>query len=66
MIRRISENLVWTATTRFIPKFQFKPALRNVWTALRIDPFGFIRPQGYEKLIKHLILRIGVIRRRTI
>src|SRR5881394_1135924 len=66
MIRRISENLVWTASTRFIPKFQFKPALRNVWTALRIDPFGLVRPQGYEKLIKHLILRTGVIRRRAI
>ncbi len=64
-LRRISENLLWTAAAQLLPQLQFRPAFASVSTALRIDPLSIVRPSGYEKLIKHLILKTGLVKSRS-
>jgi glycosyltransferase involved in cell wall biosynthesis len=60
MIKRISENLIWTAWAKHLPARQLKPAIANVTVALRLDPVRIVRPGGYGKLARHLIVRTGL------
>lgn len=54
-IDRVSENLIWTAATVYLPQRKFRPAYANVTVALRIDPLSFVRPKAYVKLLKNLV-----------
>ena len=53
-INRISENLIWTAAAKYLPRLQLKPALANLSVALRLDPLSVVRPTAYQKLTKKL------------
>jgi glycosyltransferase involved in cell wall biosynthesis len=54
-IKRISENLIWTAAKIYLPNGKIRPAYDNVAVALRLDPMSFMRPGAYLKLAKNLI-----------
>jgi glycosyltransferase involved in cell wall biosynthesis len=54
MINRISENLIWTAATKYLPRLQLKPAFANLTVALSLDPLSVMRPTAYQKLGKKL------------
>ena len=57
MVKRISENLIWTAAAQYLPKLKLQPALANLSVALRLDPLSIFRPSAYEKLAKNLIVK---------
>jgi glycosyltransferase involved in cell wall biosynthesis len=54
MINRISENLIWTAAAKYLPRLQLKPAFANLSVALSLDPLSVVRPTAYQKLTKKL------------
>ena len=54
-IKRISENLIWTAARKYLPEGKIVPACANIAVALQLDPLSFIRPGAYLKLAKNLI-----------
>jgi glycosyltransferase involved in cell wall biosynthesis len=66
MINRISENLIWTAAAKYLPRLQLKPAFANLSVALKLDPLSIVRPGAYEKLAKNLIVKTGLIDRRRV
>ena len=53
-LNRISENLLWTAAKRYLPRGQLRPAYANISVALRLDPLTFVRPEAYRKLARNL------------
>ena len=66
MVNRISENLIWTAAAKYLPRLQLKPAVANLSVALKLDPISFVRPGAYEKLAKNLIAKTGLIDRQRV
>jgi len=66
MVKRISENLIWTAAAKYLPRLQLKPAFANLSVALRLDPLSIVRPGAYEKLAKNLIVKTGLVGRQRV
>ena len=66
MVNRISENLIWTAAAKYLPRLQLKPAVANLSVALKLDPISIVRPGAYEKLAKNLIVKTGLIDRQRV
>jgi glycosyltransferase involved in cell wall biosynthesis len=60
MIRRIAENLVWTAATQHLPAARFAPAFANVAVALDLDPLIAFRPSCHKALAKKLLEKIAL------
>jgi len=59
MLRRVSENLLWTATTRHVPQANFAAALANTRVALQLDPLIAARPNIYKSLVKKIIASVA-------
>jgi hypothetical protein len=53
-INRVSDTLIWTAATAYLPRRKLRAAFANIAVAVRIDPLSFFRPKGYLKLMKKL------------
>ena len=66
MVNRISENLIWTAAAKYLPRLQLKPVVANLSVALKLDPISIVRPGAYEKLAKNLIVKTGLIDRQRV
>jgi glycosyltransferase involved in cell wall biosynthesis len=62
MMNRISENLIWTAVTQYLPHGKIGPAYANISIALRLYPLSLVRPDGYKKLAKNLLTKMRVLR----
>jgi len=57
MMNRISENLIWTALTQYLPHGKIGPAYANISVALRLYPLSAVRPGAYKHLAKKLIMK---------
>lgn len=60
MLNRISENLIWTALTQYLPQGKIRPAYANISIALRLYPFSAVRPGAYKHLAKRLIRKTRI------
>ena len=58
-IRRVSENLVWTAAAKHLPQGHWRPALVNLMVAFELDPLIGFRPNGYKTAAKKLMETFG-------
>ena len=58
-IKRISENLVWSAVARHLRRGHWRPALVNLRVAFELDPLIGFRPNGYKTAAKKLIGTFG-------
>ena len=57
MMNRISENLIWTALTQYLPHGKIGPAYANISVALRLYPLSAVRPGAYKHLAKRLMMK---------
>ena len=57
MLNRISENLIWTALTQYLPHGKMVPAYANISVALRLYPLSAVRPRAFKGLLKKLITK---------
>jgi glycosyltransferase involved in cell wall biosynthesis len=57
MLNRVSENLLWTALTQYLPHGKMAPAYANISVALRLYPLSAVRPSAYKHLAKKLIVK---------
>lgn len=62
MMNRISENLIWTALTKYLPHGRIGPAYANISVALRLYPLSAVRPGAYKHLAKKLIMKTRVFK----
>ena len=62
MINRISENLIWTAVTQYLPHGKIGSAYANISVALRLSPLSAVRPGAYKKLAKSLLVKTRAFR----
>jgi hypothetical protein len=62
MLNRISENLLWTALTQYLPHGRIRPAYENISIALRLYPLSAVRPGAYKKLAKNLLTKMRVLK----
>ena len=62
MLNRISENLIWTALTQYLPQGKLRPAYANISIALRLNPFSAVRPAAYKHLAKMLMMKTRIFR----
>jgi glycosyltransferase involved in cell wall biosynthesis len=62
MLNRISENLIWTALTQYLPQGKIGPAYANISIALRLYPLSAVRPSAYKHGVKKLILKTMAFR----
>ncbi len=54
-INRISNTLIWTAASVYLPRRKLRAAWANIAVAVRIDPLSFFRPKAYVKLLKKIL-----------
>ena len=57
MLNRISESLIWTALTQYLPHGKMAPAYANISVALKLYPLSAVRPSAYKNLLKKLITK---------
>ena len=57
MLNRVSENLIWTALTQYLPHGKMVPAYAHISVALRLNPLSAVRPGAFKGLLKKLITK---------
>jgi glycosyltransferase involved in cell wall biosynthesis len=62
MLNRVSENLIWTAMTKYLRHGKIGPAWTNIFVALRLYPLSAVRPSAYKHLAKKLIMKTRALR----
>jgi hypothetical protein len=62
MLNRISENLIWTAMTKYLRHGKIGPAWANISVALKLYPLIAVRPSAYKHLAKKLMVKTRVLR----
>ena len=62
MMNRISENLLWTALTQYLPHGRLRPAYANISIALSLAPLSVVRPGPYKKLARNLLTKMRLMK----
>jgi len=62
MLNRISENLIWTAMTKYLRHGKIGPAYANISVALRLYPLSAVRIGAYKNLAKKLMMKTRSLR----